>query len=1328
MRHTTALLSLALLASAGSAQHTLPLRIDFSAPDDTETESAVFPVYESMLPSHQYDFAGAEPWGWDELVANLPVGFAHAFSAIPNEALFSQEMIDTYGAGVWDSEVATRELMTLRDGHFFPQSGSTGPYQRLFRARVTGQSGSVDKVRVQLSLGKIHNPFATPGLRAMRVYNEAAASAAALVTREKDPIDPEQIEGPGGQGIVGVWARTLFGKTNLTTDNYGGTRSIWFDADVDSEVLSLLFELEEYDNAAGLGGVMVDALQVFEREEAPIVFDKVGLTLAANPSFSLGGADLALLNAGIADLNAGDPDLAEQDFTLIDDSTFEGKLARVAGLLWTAGWLGEEGIHMEPNQNWRLVNEAIAELQTMDRDRARVAEYLELAQAWRRAYMHTRLRGYPNGAHLPFSESDEGPLIPNLMAIHDPSDSMPNNLNRAEALWHDVAAQDLASILGTTAAGDENPHVEINPLFFSAQVHLGMNWAHRSLANKYNHEIHPDPLVVGPNDYPGVPKFNHQAHQLWRELDDFGLAASLFPKSSDLRLAIHISTYDDPNDGDSDPDYDADNWGGIVFKWNGEDRDEIHGTQNVWWDALLTEAHQYDSSGASTWSLEQYRAAQSMIAAHEWWNGERLNGDSYGGGAGDDIEFVGLHNNATFPVLRNELELEANTRRVIDEILSEYDHTGSAKYYFEGGGGIADVEHTAEDTGYSLVMGQHTFWGDPYYLDYAMRMLEYLDKVPANPSHGPWTEQLPGSFDPDVGFGTSPHSYPDETGTPQPIPLRRFLAWHLDARGSWETTLDGSMGTEYSTSGDVPMNGKALFPIYYLNDYVEIYEAREYMREWAEWWWTIAMDDGSLTNGDPGQQKPVGVLPAVVDWDGAEVVYGDALLGGGTANWWISQYGFFRALKHGHYIYNGLFLERYLDEATPASERWHYLQPIYEAGKLAAELWREGEGIGTPLLDLGASTADGSLRWTAQEMLTYGEYKLNLGIALPFLKLHGDELDDFASFTQHTEYMSYLDGLLADQGEVFFKSQAAGTKDDLIELYQADFDWRDGLFPVGTNLVHYTDRVFLFANNSLASTLASITGGFVDALPDYALSWIRPHVWGSIPTAPPLQVSTLFREATDTDGNARPDKLVTLIRNHENVSREAWMCIWQLLETGRYELRVADNSSGNDTVPGGTPVSLTFDLHRSGQRISVNVPAETELVVELLRTGPVQTAAPDGPDVAVGPTDLRASWDGAKWSVSGRFHNVGLTEATNESVALWVFLNGTDVGFYGTTATLPPASLTPQPFDYVLESTPGNPPPAGDYVFDIYAITQPAADDPNQDNNVAYRQVVVTVE
>jgi hypothetical protein len=1240
----------ALTAGLAPAQTVaLPLRVDMVH----SSSPVAVPGYVAMGPGLVYAPASGQLYGWVS-TANV-TGFD-----LPSFAADDPVVPDLGYAYEPDFR------LLLRQGHVLQNAAGTE-----FRAK-TGAGTFL----VRLSLGKALMSLGPGSLdtAGMQVFE---AIGGQLLTVETQPVT----------GASGVWARTMSGKASYNNILHGGYRTIW----LRMRVLQGQTEVALRFVNPSSNVVQVDSLEIYAADPEPIRFDKPTQTIKRNLQYASPVA--STLQQGVDQLNAQLVDTAQATFSSIPWGTDD--LAKSAGLLWTAGWLGDDEILVDGSREWTILHEVIPHLeqlaQTSSTHMGPIALYLDTARAFRRALKLQRWRGYT--VPIPFTPEP---------AAASPFSTTPNNalllnVNAAEALWHDLSGQALGNIVDSDAR-------VIHPLLFKSFACLGVNWLSRSAHNMHS----------GPGS--PVYLFLKQHYDLWREFDTKNYLTTTFTTSDILRIGKHIATYDATSP--VGPDYDQEVKGGIPVNWNYEGSSVVHGTGATrWWDSLFQQTHSVDPAASGPWAGWQWRGREAALAAVKWWNVERLVEGEAGGGVGDDVELFGPLLFTTMPLRNNELDLEPFLRQASEEALAAYE----AQHFFgDGTPGSTDVEHTAEYTGYPAFLGMDRFYGEPYFAAYALQTMKHM--ASAVPQASDWTVAVP----PLVG-GTT-HTYPNALGVPQPIDMRRFVSFYFDAEGPYIGPKPTPPGEPvFHTSGDVPLNGKAVLPSYRLSRRYPNAEADGLMREWAEWWWHVAMK--TQGQGMGLQTKPLGVLPAVARIQSGAISFGDL----NFPNWFEGIYAFEDAVGTHSYVYSGLFLERFLDPKTPAAERVDYLRPIYHSSQLVAELWRQQKyPADPPILSLPFDEADGEPYWTATKLSASRDYLLDVLRALP----HMASDPTLSLDPTHAKHMQYLEEQLQEQ--VPFALLHLGddslAKTGVTEEATHLFDWNDAFFPYGTSFVTYTDRAFLAPGTTGHSLFEAMTGGTIGPHPDVVMTLERDplDVLAQGSALPKLELSCLVRRYETTP----VVKLTTLVRQFEagpaSEQREVTARFWYRLPPGSYELRRSPNTGGLDVLDTANVLeTVAFDIVLPGAACVFHLPYATshasgdEYVLEVRRLGDLPPGKDPNSfaDLAVGPTEMAVVPDpgGTTFHVEGVVYNLGSLSAAAE-VRCSIYYEGAafplgkiaDVSLPGTIG-LDPSSTLVQTLSLPYPTFPPGAPTKASFllwlvpttsVFDGYDINQ----------------------
>jgi len=272
---------------------------------------------------------------------------------------------------------------------------------------------------------------------------------------------------------------------------------------------------------------------------------------------------------------------------------------------------------------------------------------------------------------------------------------------------------------------------------------------------------------------------------------------------------------------------------------------------------------------APDWANEIHRMYNYGINHALWWFRNRQQPDgSIGGGWGDDVEvgqgwqFLLMLN----PAASDEFRLGA--LKIAEGVWQsgEIDtEAGFCKF-------LADVEHTAEWTGDSIPSLLYIDYGNPIYLERAMKTVKLMR---------------------DLFTGVTSRGH------------RHFKSWHMSATeiDTWNT----------DQTQDIPLNGRAAFPGLWFTWYSHNPAAIKIFDEWASAW----VEDTLRT--DKG--KPRGVMPSAVRFKDERF--------GITADgpWWDAPYGF--GTQYHGYIF-GMFLRmlevtgdvKYVEPFRAAVDLW----------------------------------------------------------------------------------------------------------------------------------------------------------------------------------------------------------------------------------------------------------------------------------------------------------------------------------------------------------------------------------------------------------------------
>lgn len=483
----------------------------------------------------------------------------------------------------------------------------------------------------------------------------------------------------------------------------------------------------------------------------------------------------------------------------------------------------------------------------------------------------------------------------------------------------------------------------------------------------------------------------------------------LFPKAADAKVMAFVAT----------------NYavaGGITKNWTGPGSVPSFDPATTWWAPLaITPNH----PAAPIWANQQRRYHRAFRNAGTWWMTNRLIAGEIGGGDGDDVEGVGLLGLPT--VVRNEPNaiLEEGVTQGMDLVLSG-SSVDQLEAYFANCG---DVEHAAEFTTNPLYILLFSNYGEPKYLNFAMRTIRNMDETAD--AH-PWT--LSG------GSG-----------------LRQFLGFNFGAN------------SVCGAPRDIPLNMRAGVPGFFLEAYNAQPRTVQMFDELARAWAAHAMSTA--------QGKPRGAFPGSVASTGTPVF-------GTNGNWWQND-GYYdltlgtnggtssSASSHA-YLYE-LLLSAYARSSAP--DRHVFLEPIYRAGLLVHQ----------DLLGQLSGNNPGEPAWTASALrkpiadavaAARPLLAADTVLALPPAELA--KMDFVVQSAPTLPYLKYL-------------NQPGTTTKSKLGLEKSFGDaavWMESFWPLGTTTVSYSDRIFVFFASAHHDLHATMTGSATwGTAPASVISW-----------------------------------------------------------------------------------------------------------------------------------------------------------------------------------------------------------------------------------------------
>jgi len=337
--------------------------------------------------------------------------------------------------------------------------------------------------------------------------------------------------------------------------------------------------------------------------------------------------------------------------------------------------------------------------------------------------------------------------------------------------------------------------------------------------------------------------------QLWNR-------RALFPRGDEARVLGFLgSAYAVP--------------GGIVSNWAGPSSVPPIVPANTWWAPFVAAAR---DPTAPNWANQQRQYHRAFRNCGEWWMTRRLIAGEIGGGDGDDVEGAGLLGLPSVAVREGGHLLENGVALVLDKVLYGPSMTPAEGYFTNCG----DVEHSAEFSTNPLYILLFANYGDPRWVEYALRTLRNLDDQ----------------------WDAMPWTLPDGQGG------RHFRAYNLGAN------------TFCGPSLDIPLCMRAAVPGFAIGDYAAHPRVLTVFDELARAWAGHAVSTA--------QGKPAGVFPAAVNPSPPYVF--------GTGGQWWANAGYVDLAggpQYHAYLY-ALMLSAYAHSQAP--DRHVLLEPLRQAG------------------------------------------------------------------------------------------------------------------------------------------------------------------------------------------------------------------------------------------------------------------------------------------------------------------------------------------------------------------------------------------------------------
>lgn len=878
--------------------------------------------------------------------------------------------------------------------------------------------------------------------------------------------------------------------------------------------------------------------------------------------------------------------------------TIADPLVRADALLWLAGWL--DGTETGQVEALDLAQTALADPSLAQDPRA--IELRDQLDDYLLARKHLALMNYSFATALPpegegyFNANDPDGVFAGPVSATGIAE---RHYYMAETLLRQVAAQPLAALKSWNAGTGADVDFELSPLAFRAydqvaRIFLGLNATHGYLSGGVPSQDHLDALAI--------------AEDTWRFFSDEGFLANEFAGNSELAMLAWIARPEVHHHSEN---------GGLFAHWDGADVGlAAFDPDKAWWKDLLL-ADPVDSN-APAWAESQRRYLHSFRSALQWWLDRREQGGEFGGGAGDDPELLGL---IALPLVAMQQHSDAAARATLRGAV---DHMLAAPSLSDGywTGTPIDVEHSAEFTTYPLVAGLALSPGDPVLLQRCLDVARHL--VSPHAPALPWSA-LDGSG------------------------RRFFESYYCTSAGPPQDPAFASHGV------DVPLNAKAILPALLFLGQTDNPTLEADVLSWAGSWRDAALESSGT--------KPKGLVPASVRL--GDHAFGDA------GQWWKSEpsglsYDFPANLPDVAELQGDWFATAH-ELADSDAHAW--LLPMLRLVKALIPLSAAIDG-GVPPADLATP---GSTNWALKQVLDSQDFWDALAlqrIALasdPALRTLDDpDVPGVAPYVDDA-FLAAMDALIAQKAGGYAaylaKPQgpidvAGGTygrkgKTNLSASLARGEGWLRNFFPLGTSLVLYTDRAFLFQQSSHETLYGMMTGGSIGlAAPDQVVTWTALEGDDE-----PLDVSILVNDLATAGSGANP-RLRILLYNFADHDRTIGMRLWHRLPYGKYDLRLGKALATTDWFEQGVHSTESVDFDRRGKTFAVALPSRQLTLLELEQTA-LASFAPSG-DLMVGaaetPLELTA---GPAVTVRASALNVG-SDAGGGEVKATLALDGPD--------------------------------------------------------------------
>ncbi|MEZ5963592.1 MAG: hypothetical protein R3F56_07075 [Planctomycetota bacterium] len=992
----------------------------------------------------------------------------------------------------------------------------------------------------------------------------------------------------------GLAARTTTAKAGFHA-SLGGYRRVAFVTAADGN--------GQIDITFGSAGAQVPVIgvQVYPHVQPPVRFDHTAQGLVTSSTDARIVAAVGKMNTHEYDDARAELDAAWADLANL---SVDARLALAWGYAWWVGWLTGAEADVDPvllRDPLMPGGPGIIEslLTTLDQNDASVALLLAETRdfAWGELFLATR--AYSPAA---FPENPRSILLPTL-GVGDIKANSGAGVQLLEQMDSDILKL------------QADPAQTQSPYFAKARLLLARNM--------YGRNTH----VATSVDEGGLQNlrdwdryFLDQYDALWTRLDPTpsNSSARIYPKAIDPAVqAWRMRTYVDDDLDTVYPGRAMQEWNGVLPPFSQSEFDQ------AWWAPRVNFT---GASGLPGWATHQWAYGRMLRQLARWWIEKRskgVGGQEWGGGAGDDAEVAGVLGSCLIIMQEgSDNAVEKGVAAVLEgSLLSSEVNVDQG--YWDGPGGIIDAEHGGEFTTYPLRVLTSTNFGDPFYLEFAMRCFRNMDEqVDAHP----WT-------------GIAPF-----TPASAPVGLRHFKAMRFGANAI-ETSGNGNFDVDFVE------NIKAVIPGLSVLAYSGNTRVEQIWREYAHAWAHAA----AHAAGSNLPLKPAGVLPPTRDF-----VTGDP---GDSGFWyWVPQVG---EVNGGQPPAGGAVGLNFPDIYATMVELHRRTGDI--------ELIQALEQLMAFMAGTYTNSSPGSDGWTQSKLNgVIGKIALD---ALPFLSTTGQGAANQLVCDHGDAYSRYLNR------HRFVCPAGTPSKDDVMYPLSLYSEWLRYFWPFATTAVTYTDRVATGSYDGAEISGQALlhftrSGAPFRFGPSQAFTYYDPLSVGN-GQADELDFTVLVNDldldAAENGGLAAR----LLLCNQGPTARRVGIRPWQL-PLGDYDVHMGRDADFDDLIDlGSTPIS--FDLSHPGEPlISALVgPGQIYVVEFRLQT---ERSLSLLPDPAVGPRDISL---GANGSVIVRVHNVGA--AATGSIRVTVQKSGDPVSAAVAVASIPaPLDLQPRFVDVTV--------------------------------------------